>query len=145
MILCGKNMKHLQKKKGKIMIETEKPWKVDEKVALEIIDLAITHIKKVELNPEVETDGDNFDYWNSYKLEDGTFVDYNIYCGDDIGEFAWNGKFRYSDPSEWSWDVACYAVDPPNKDNPHHQIDTDRTQYLFNYNKDGNKEIVFEN
>ena len=136
-------MKHSQKKKGKIMIEIEKPWRVDEKVALEIIDLAITHIKKVELNPEVETDGDNFDYWNSYKLEDGNFVDYNIYCGEDVGEInTETGEFEYSDPSEWSWNVACYAVDPPNKDNPYHQIDTSREHYLFH--KEGNKEIVFE-
>jgi hypothetical protein len=127
------------------MIEVGKLWRVDEKVALEIIDLAITHIKKVELNPEVETEGDNFDYWNSYKLEDGTFVDYNIHCGEDIGRInAETGEFEYSDPSEWSWDVACYAVDPPNKDNPYHQIDTDREHYLFNYNKDGNGEIVYE-
>ena len=46
---------------------------LDKKVELEIIDLALTHIKKVEADPEVETDGDNFDYWNSYELEDGTF------------------------------------------------------------------------
>ena len=59
---------------------------LDKKVELEIIDRALAHIKKVELNPEVETDGDNFDYWNSYKLEDGNYVDYNIYCGDDVGE-----------------------------------------------------------
>ena len=126
------------------MIELEKPWQAPKEVALEIIDLALTHIKKVEADPEVETDGDNFDYWNSYQLEDGTYIDYNVYCGDDIGEFTDDGDYIYYDPSQWSWDVACYAVDPPTKDNPHHQIDTDRTQYLFHYNKQGNGEIVYE-
>jgi hypothetical protein len=126
------------------MIETYETWKVDKKVALEIIDLALAHIKKVELNPEVETDGDNFDYWNSYKLEDGNYVDYNIYCGDDVGENNLEGEFEYSDPSEWSWDVCAYAVDPPTKDNPYHQINTDKEHYLFGYNKEGNGKVEFE-
>ena len=42
------------------MIELEKPWLVPVKARLEITDLALTHIKKVEANPEVKTDGDNF-------------------------------------------------------------------------------------
>ena len=127
------------------MIELEKPWRVDQKVALEIIDLAMTHIKKVELNPEVKTDGDNFDYWNSYKLEDGTYIDYNIYCGDEVCEVKQDGsgEYEYTDPSEWSWDVCAYAVDPPNEENPYHQIDTSRNHYLFSYNKEGKKEINF--
>jgi len=126
------------------MIELEKPWQAPAKARLAIIDLALTHIKKVEADPEVKTDGDNFDYWNSYQLEDGTYIDFNVYCGDDVGEFTWNNEYKYTDPSEWSWDVACYAVDPPTKDNPYHQIDTDRTNYLFNYNKDGSGKIIFE-
>ena len=128
------------------MIELEKPWQAPKAVALAIIDLALTHIKKVESNPEVETEGDNFDYWNSYELEDGTFVDYNIYCGDDVCNIRQDGsgEYEYTDPSEWTWDVACYAVDPPTKDNPYHQIDTDRTQYLFSYNKEGDNKVVFE-
>jgi hypothetical protein len=128
------------------MIEMKKPWEAPKEVVLAITDLALTHIKKVELNPEVKTDGDNFDYWNSYKLEDGTYVDYNIYCGDDfcILKQDGSGEYEYTDPSEWTWDVACYAVDPPTKDNPYHEIDTSRTQYLFSYNKDGNGEIVYE-
>ena len=128
------------------MIELEKPWKAPKEVALEIIDLALTHIKKVEANPEVETDGDNFDYWNSYQLEDGTYIDYNVYCGDDIGEFTDDGDYIYYDPSEWSWDVACYAVNPPTEEFQYHSIDTDREQYLFSYNKSyGNFEVEFEN
>ena len=129
------------------MIDAIETWKAPKEVALAIIDLALTHIKKVELNPEVKTEGDNFDYWNSYELEDGTYIDYNIYCGDEVCEVKQDGsgEYEYTDPSAWSWDVACYAVDPPTKDNPYHQIDTDRTEYLFSYNKSyGNKEVQIE-
>ena len=129
------------------MIDTIETWKAPKEVALAIIDLALTHIKKVELYPEVKTEGDNFDYWSSYELEDGTYIDYNIYCGDEVCEVKQDGsgEYEYTDPSTWSWDVACYAVDPPTKDNPYHQIDTDRTEYLFSYNKSyGNKEVQIE-
>ena len=128
------------------MIETYEAWKVDKKVALEIIDLALAHIKKVELNPEVQTDGDNFDYWNSYKLEDGNYVDYNIYCGDEwcILKQDGSGEYEYTDPSTWSWDVCAYAVDPPDENNNYYQINTDKGQYLFSYNKEGNGKVEFE-
>ena len=125
------------------MIDTIETWKAPKEVALAIIDLALTHIKKVEADPEVKTDGDNFDYWNSYKLEDGTFIDYNVYCGDDVGELDEDVIYKYGDPIEWSWDIACYAVDPPNEENEYHQINTDKEHYLFSYNKKGNKEIKF--
>ncbi len=129
------------------MIETQEIWRVPAKIRLELIDLALTHIKKVEANPDVETEGDNFDYWNSYELEDGTFVDYNIHCGDEwcVVKQDGSGEYEYTDPSTWSWDVCAYAVDPPNEENKYHQIDTDREHYLFSYNKSyGNKEVVFE-
>ena len=129
------------------MIDATETWKAPKEVALAIIDLALTHIKKVELNPEVVTEGDNFDYWYSYDLGDGNYIDYNIYCGDDVCEIKQDGsgEYEYTDPSTWSWDVACYAVDPPTKDNPYHQINTDHEQYLFGYNKSyGNFEVEFE-
>jgi len=127
------------------MTKIVQTWQAPQKVALSIIDLALTHIKKVEADPEVETDGDNFDYWNSYDVGDGTYVDYNIYCGDDLGEINLEtGQFEYYNSIKWSWDVACYAVDPPTKENQYHQIDTDREQYLFSYNKKGNREVEFE-
>ena len=127
-------------------LEVEELWRVPASARLEIIDLALTHIKKVEFNAEVKTDGDNFDYWNSYKLEDGTYIDYNIYCGDEVCEIKQDGtgEYEYTDPSTWSWDVCAYAVDPPTKDNPYHQIDTSRAHYLFSYNKNGNREVKFE-
>ena len=119
---------------------------LDKKVELEIIDLALTHIKKVEADPAIETDGDNFDYWNSYKLEDGNFVDYNIYCGDDwcVVKQDGSGEYEYTDPSEWSWDVCAYAVDPPKEEGGYHQMNTDIEKYLFSYNKEGNGKVEFE-
>lgn len=119
---------------------------LDKKVELEIIDLALTHIKKVEADPTIKTDGDNFDYWNSYKLEDGNFVDYNIYCGDDFCKMKQDGseEYEYTDPSEWSWDVCAYAVDPPEGENGHYQINTDIGKYLFSYNKEGSGKVEFE-
>ena len=128
------------------MINRIETWKAPKEVALAIIDLALTHIKKVELNPEVITEGDNFDYWNSYDLGDGNYVDYNIYMGEDGGAInAQTGDWEYYDPSKWSWDVSCYEVDPPTKDNPYHQINTDHEHYLFSYNKKGNGEVEFKN
>ena len=119
--------------------------KLEDEVKLKIIDEALTHIKKVEADPEVETDGDNFDYWNRYEIEDGNYLDYNVYMGEDSGEInTQTGEWEYYDSSKWSWDVACYAVDPPTKENQYHQIDTDREQYLFSYNKKGNREVEFK-
>ena len=128
------------------MLETQEIWSVPAEARLAIVDLALTHIKKVQLDPEVKTDGDNFDYWNSYKLEDGTYIDYNIYCGDEVCEVKQDGsgEYEYTDPSTWTWDVCAYAVDPPTKDNPHHSIDTGREHYLFSFNKDGNNEVDFQ-
>ena len=77
------------------MIELETPWQAPKKVRLAIIDLALPHIKKVENDPEIKTEGDNFDYWYSYEVEDGTFVDYNIYCGDEWCVAKQDGKYEY--------------------------------------------------
>ena len=129
------------------MIETQEIWRVPAKIRLELIDLALTHIKKVESNPEVETEGDNFDYWNSYDLGDGNYIDYNIHCGDEwcVVKQDGSGEYEYTDPSTWSWDVCAYAVDPPKEEGGYHQIDKDREHYLFSYNKSyGNKEVIFE-
>ena len=129
------------------MIELEKPWRVPTKVRLEIVDLALTHIKKVELDPEVKTEGDNFDYWNSFKLEDGTHIDYNIYCGDEwcVPKQDGSGEYEYTHYKTWSWDVSIYAVDLPTQKGGYGQINTDKEQCLFTYNKSyGNFEVDFD-
>jgi len=90
-----------------------------------LIDLAIDHIKKVEANPDVKTEGDNFDYWNSYELPDGNFIDYNIHEGD-------NGADK--DPTRWNWDVLAYQVDEPCKNNDfHYGINTDIYKHILHY------------
>ncbi len=118
--------------------------KVSTEVKLKIADLALTHIKKVIANPEIKTDGDNFDYWNSYKLQDGNFVDYNIYCGDDWCQVKQDGsgEYEYTDSSTWSFGLEIYAVDPPTEDNKYHQINTDDAEYLFTYK---NGQVEWEN
>jgi hypothetical protein len=110
---------------------------IDPAIEQKLIDLAINHIKKVEANPDVKTEGDNFDYWNSYELPDGNFIDYNIYCGDEWCELKQDssGKYVYTNPNTWSWDVTCYHVDPPNDQNKYHQIDTGIYKEILNYNK----------
>jgi len=114
------------------MIELEKPWSVPAKARLAIVDLALTHIKKVELNPEVETDGDNFDYWNSFTLNNGNFIDYNIHEA-NFGE-------KYDDFDGYEWFCSAYHVDPPNEENEHHKINTDTEKLLFSY-KNGKVEF----
>lgn len=101
-----------------------------EKTKLLIIDKALTHIKGVEKNPDqtFDEDGDNFDYWNSIKLSDGNFIDYNIHES--------NFGVQYDDFDGYEWHCSAFAVDPPTKDYPHPQINTDEELYLFTY-KDG--------
>jgi hypothetical protein len=96
---------------------------LDKKVELEIIDLALTHIKKVNFDSEVVTDGDNFDYWNAVKLDNGNYVDYNVSMMDD----------EEDDPAKWVWNCEAFAVDPPTEGNEHHQINTNCSKYLFSY------------
>ena len=107
---------------------------LDEQIKTEIINIALAHIKKVEANPEVKTDGDNFDYWNSYELKDGSFVDYNIYES--------NFGVEYEDFDGYEWHCSVFAVDPPSRTNPYHQINTSKEQYLLYYSKDS---IVLQN
>jgi hypothetical protein len=96
---------------------------LDTKIELQIIDRSLTHIKKVELNPHIVTDGDNFDYWNSAQLDNGNFVDYNVSMMDD----------EEDDPSKWSWNCEAFAVDPPEEEGGYHKINTNCSKYLFNY------------
>ena len=74
---------------------------IDPAIEQKLIDLAIDHIKKVEANRDVKTEGDNFDYWNSYELSDGNFIDYNI---SEIDGGASNN------PSKWEWGFEAYRT-----------------------------------
>jgi hypothetical protein len=105
---------------------------LDKEVELLIIDKALSHIKKVEINPKIETDGDNFDYWNSVPLNNGNFIDYNINEA-NLGE-------KYDDFDGYEWSCSAYHVDPPNEENEHYQINTDIEKLLFSY-KNGKVEF----
>jgi hypothetical protein len=106
---------------------------IDKEVELLIIDKGLSHIKKVEVNPDIETDGDNFDYWNSVPLNNGNFIDYNIHEA-NFGE-------KYDDFDGYEWFCSAYHVNPPNEENEHHQINTDIEKLLFSYK---NGEVKFE-
>ena len=98
---------------------------IDPAVEQKIIDLAIDHIKKVEANPDVKTEGDNFDYWNSYKLPDGNFIDYSLHEG-NYGEDK--------NPSKWEWNLEAYQVDEPCENNDfNYMTNTDVSKYLMHY------------
>lgn len=100
---------------------------LSEKTKKRIAEMAKLHIKRVTENPDVETDGDNFDYWNTTQDDQSQdLIDYNIYCGDEVyvQKQDGTGEYEYTDPSTWSWAVCAYAVDPPTKDNPYYQVNT---------------------
>ncbi len=98
---------------------------IDPAIEQKLIDLAIDHIKKVEANPDVKTEGDNFDYWNSYELSDGNFIDYNIHEHDGGAS---------NNPSKWEWGLEAYQVDEPCEDNDfHYMMNTDVSRYLMHY------------
>jgi hypothetical protein len=98
---------------------------IDKEVELLIVDKALSHIKKVEVNPDIETDGDNFDYWNSVPLNNGRFIDYNIHEA-NFGE-------EYEDFDGYEWFCSAYDVDEPNDENEYHQINTDAIKFLLKY------------
>lgn len=81
----------------------------------------LNHVSLVELQHNVKTDGDNTDYWNSLKLDDGRFVDYNFHMMSE-----WDDLDR-------SWTCEVYSVDPPTEDNEYHSINMEHTLLLAFY------------
>ena len=80
---------------------------LSEKTKKRIAEMANLHIKRVTDNPDVETDGDNFDYWNTTQDDQShDLIDYNVYFNDE------------------DWSCCAYAVDSPTKDNPYYQVNT---------------------
>ena len=105
---------------------------LDKEVELLIIDKGLSHIKKVELNPDIETDGDNFDYWNIVPLNNGNFIDYNVNEA-NLGE-------KCDDFDGYEWFCSAYHVEPPSEESEHHRIYTDIGKLLFSY-KNGKAEF----
>ena len=52
---------------------------LEQKYKDQILEKFLDHAKKVEADHDVKTDGDNTDYWNALKLDDGSFVDFNFH------------------------------------------------------------------
>jgi hypothetical protein len=52
---------------------------LEQKYKDQILEKFLDHAKKVEADHNVKTDADNTDYWNSIKLDDGSFVDFNFH------------------------------------------------------------------
>jgi len=86
-----------------------------------IISLFLNHLKKVEADHDIETDGDNTDYWNSLTLDDGSVVDYNFHMMSE-----WDDLDR-------SWTCEVYPVDPPTEDNEYQSINMEHTLLLAFY------------
>ena len=80
---------------------------ISEKTKESIASYAKMHVKRVTENPDVETDADNFDYWNTTQDDQSkALIDYNVYFNDE------------------EWSCCAYSVDSPTKDNPYYQVDT---------------------
>lgn len=100
---------------------------LDQKYRDKILSLFSDHVKKVEADHDVETDGDNTDYWNALKLDDGSFVDYNFHMMSE-----WDDLDR-------SWTCEVYPVDPPTENNKYHSINTNYTLLLAFYHPEKDK------
>ncbi len=94
---------------------------LEQKYKDQILEKFLDHAKKVEADHDVKTDGDNTDYWNALKLDDGNFVDYNFHMMSE-----WDDLDR-------SWTCEVYSVDPPTESNKYHSINTDNTLLLAFY------------
>ena len=94
---------------------------LEQKYKDKILSLFLDHVKKVEADHDVKTDGDNTDYWNALKLDDGSFVDYNFHMMSE-----W-------DDADRSWTCEVNPVDPPTENNKYHSINTSITLFLAFY------------
>jgi len=94
---------------------------LEQKYKDQILEKFLDHAQKVEADHNVKTDGDNTDYWNSIKLDDGSFVDFNFHM-----------MSEWDDPDR-TWTCEVYSVDPPTEDNEYHSINMEHTLLLAFY------------
>jgi len=100
---------------------------LEQKYKDQILEKFLDHAKKVEADHDVKTDGDNTDYWNALKLDDGSFVDFNFHM-----------MSEWDDPDR-SWTCEVYSVDPPTEDNEYHSINMEHTLLLAFYHPEEDK------
>lgn len=94
---------------------------LEQKYKDKILRLFFDHAKKVEADHDVVTDGDNTDYWNVFKLDDGNLVELNFHMMSE-----WDDADRV-------WTCEVYPLDPPTKNDKYHTINTDITLFLAFY------------
>jgi hypothetical protein len=101
---------------------------LEDKVKLEIIDEALTHIKKVETDPDVViANVDNYDAW--YAFNDR--IDFNVHES--------NFGTQYND-EPFEWHCSAYGVELDEDET--FRINTDISNLLFTY-KQG--KVTFHN
>jgi len=103
--------------------------KLEDEVKLKIIDEALTHIKKVEADPDVViANVDNYDAWYSFNDR----VDFNVHES-NFGE-------QYND-EPFKWHCSAYGVEFDEEDETF-RMNTDISNFLFTY-KEG--KVTFHN
>jgi hypothetical protein len=96
---------------------------LNKKVELEIIDKSLTHIKKVEANPDIEfEDVDTFDAWYTYNDE----TDFNVH----ESNFGMKEDEFSDEDEDFEWHCSAYAIE--HKDG-YDSVNTDHCKFLFTY------------
>jgi hypothetical protein len=104
--------------------------KLNNEEKLKIIDESLTHIKKVEANPDIECkDVDPYDAWFAFNER----IDFNVHES--------NFGAQYDEDEPFEWHCSAYAVEL-NEDETF-RINTDIMNYLFTY-KEGKVEFKNE-
>jgi hypothetical protein len=94
---------------------------LEQKYKDHILEKFLDHVRTVEADHNVKTDGDNTDYWNALKLDDGSFVDFNFHMMSE-----WDDLDR-------TWTCEVYSVDPPTENDEHYSINMEHTLFLAFY------------
>ncbi len=95
---------------------------------LKIIDEALSHIKKVEADPDVViANVDNYDAWLAYNDR----IDFNVHESNFGSDY---------DDEPFEWHCSAYAVELDEDE--YFRINTDITNFLFSY-KEG--KVTFHN
>jgi hypothetical protein len=108
-----------------------KTLELDNDTKLKIIDEALTHIKKVESDPDIEfEDRDPYDAWLSFNER----IDFNV-SEANFGNDEW-----MEEDAPMEWNCSAYSVELDDKEFA--RVNTDHMVSLFTY-KDG--KLIFHN
>ena len=108
--------------------------KLEDEVKLKIIDKALTHIKKVEADPDIKfEDVDSYDAWFAFNDR----INFNVHESNFGGNYVVGADY---DDEPFEWHCSAYAVEL-NEDETF-RINTDISNFLFTY-KEG--KVTFRN